>query len=94
LLHLPADPPLIHDFQDVPHGGVHQHTYRSKSLGRLRELAVYTPPGYDQQRDARFPRSISSTVQATIKRFGPFTARRTGFSTTSSPRVAPSRWSW
>lgn len=55
ILHLPGDPPLVHDFQDVPHGVVHQHTYRSKSLGRLRELAVYTPPGYDQQPTARFP---------------------------------------
>ena len=46
---------MLHDFQDVPHGGVREHTYRSKSLGRLRELAVYTPPGYDQAADARFP---------------------------------------
>lgn len=55
ILHLPGNPPLVHDFQDVPHGVVRQHTYRSKSLGRLRELAVYTPPSYDAQRDARFP---------------------------------------
>ncbi len=55
ILHLPGDPPLIHDFQDVPHGVVHQHTYRSMSLGRLRELAVYTPPSYDQKRSAKFP---------------------------------------
>ena len=55
ILHLPGQPPLLHDFQDVPHGVVRQHTYRSKALGRLRELAVYTPPSYDQQPDARFP---------------------------------------
>ncbi len=55
ILHLPGDPPLIHDFQDVPHGVVHQHTYRSKSLGRLRELAVYTPPSYDKKRSTKFP---------------------------------------
>ena len=55
ILHLPGQPPLIHDFQDVPHGVIHQHTYRSKALGRLRELVVYTPPGYDQQGNARFP---------------------------------------
>ena len=55
ILHLPGQPPLLHDFQDVPHGVVRQHTYRSKVLGRLRELAVYTPPGYDQRPDARFP---------------------------------------
>lgn len=55
ILHLPGQPALIHDFQDVPHGTVREHTYRSRSLGRLRELAVYTPPGYDQHPDARFP---------------------------------------
>ncbi|MFI5379618.1 MAG: alpha/beta hydrolase [Tepidisphaerales bacterium] len=55
ILHIPGQPPLLHDFQNVPHGVVRQHTYQSKSLGRLRELAVYTPPGYDQQPDARFP---------------------------------------
>ncbi|HEY9175065.1 MAG TPA: alpha/beta hydrolase-fold protein [Verrucomicrobiae bacterium] len=55
ILHLPGNPPLIHDFQDVPHGVVHQHTYRSKSLGRLRELTVYTPPSYDKKRSTKFP---------------------------------------
>ena len=55
ILHLPGAPPRVHDFQDVPHGVVHQHTYRSKSLGRIREVAVYTPPSYDKQSGARFP---------------------------------------
>ncbi|MCU0913895.1 MAG: alpha/beta hydrolase-fold protein [Planctomycetes bacterium] len=55
ILHIPGQPPLLHDFQDVPHGVVRQHTYRSQSLGRLRELAVYTPPGYDRQTDTRYP---------------------------------------
>ncbi len=48
ILHITGDTPKIWDFQDVPHGSVRLHTYRSKSLGRLRELAVYTPPGYDR----------------------------------------------
>lgn len=55
ILHLPDDPPRIHDFQDVPHGIVRFHTYRSKSLDRLRPLAVYTPPGYDQAGETTFP---------------------------------------
>lgn len=55
ILHLPGDPPAAHDFQDVPHGVVRQHTYRSKSLSRLRELAVYTPPGYDERTRTRYP---------------------------------------
>jgi enterochelin esterase-like enzyme len=55
ILHLPGQPPLVHDFQDVPHGVVHQHTYGSKSLGRLRDLAVYTPPGYEASAGPKFP---------------------------------------
>lgn len=55
ILHVPGQPPLLHDFQDVPHGVVRQHCYLSKSLNRMRELVVYTPPGYEQQADARFP---------------------------------------
>lgn len=55
ILRLPGQPALPHDFQDVPHGVVHLHNYHSKSLGRLRELAVYTPPGYDQPAGIKFP---------------------------------------
>ncbi|MCX5643996.1 MAG: alpha/beta hydrolase-fold protein [Phycisphaerae bacterium] len=55
ILCIPGRPPLLSEFQDVPHGTVRQHTYFSKSLGRVRELMVYTPPSYDKQADARFP---------------------------------------
>ncbi len=55
ILHIPGQPPLIHDFQDVPHGTVHQHTYKSAALGRLRELVVYTPPGYDSRSRTKYP---------------------------------------
>ncbi len=54
ILSVPGQPPLLCEFQDVPHGVVHQHTYRSKSLDRVRELVVYTPPGYEQA-GATFP---------------------------------------
>ena len=47
ILHVTGATPMVWDFQDVAHGTVRQHTYRSKALGKLRELAVYTPPGYD-----------------------------------------------
>lgn len=43
ILHIPATPPAAWDFQDVPHGVVHHHSYFSKTLGRPRELVVYTP---------------------------------------------------
>ena len=55
ILHLPSQPPALYDFQRVPHGVVRQHTYDSKSLGRLRELCVYTPPGYDQKTHTKYP---------------------------------------
>ncbi|MBL9126740.1 MAG: hypothetical protein JNL97_03790, partial [Verrucomicrobiales bacterium] len=55
ILHIPGSPPLIHDFRDIPHGTVHHHTYRSRALGRLRELAVYTPPDYDEAGSRFYP---------------------------------------
>lgn len=48
VLEVPGNPPRIWEFQDVPHGAVRLHDYQSKSLGRLRHLRVYTPPGYDR----------------------------------------------
>jgi len=44
-----------HDLFPPPHGVVCQHTYNSKVLGRLRDLVVYTPPGYDQNPSQRYP---------------------------------------
>lgn len=55
ILHLPGNPPLPHDFQQVPHGVVREHAYLSKPLGRLRQLTVYTPPGYDAQTSTSYP---------------------------------------
>ncbi len=55
ILHVPADPPAPWDWQDVPHGAVHIHDYASKALGRPRQLWVYTPPGYEQAPDRKYP---------------------------------------
>ena len=55
ILHIIGAPKLIHDFRPVPHGTVHVHSYDSKSLGRIRQLAVYTPAGYQKSRLKRFP---------------------------------------
>ena len=54
ILEVPGNPPRIWEFQDVPHGTVRLHTYQSKSLGRTRQLRVYTPPGYDKN-GRRYP---------------------------------------
>lgn len=55
ILEIPGDPPLVHEFQDVPHGTLRIHEYRSRSLGRRRGLHVYTPPRYDKDPPARYP---------------------------------------
>ncbi len=43
---VPGTPPRPHEVQDVPHGTVVLHTYKSAALGQTRQLYVYTPPGY------------------------------------------------
>ena len=55
ILHLPSTPPASWDWQDVPHGTVHQHGYASKALGRPREAWVYTPPGYERETTTKYP---------------------------------------
>jgi enterochelin esterase family protein len=47
--------PGFYDAQPVPHGEIRTHWYDSKSLGTVRRLTVYTPPGYDKNRSTRFP---------------------------------------
>ena len=55
ILQIAGEPPLLTDFQNVPHGVVRQHTYFSKSLDRRRELTVYTPPNYDKDVEKKYP---------------------------------------
>ena len=55
ILHIPGTPPNVWDFQDVPHGAVHQHTYLSKALSRPRDCWIYTPPGYETDSSKRYP---------------------------------------
>jgi enterochelin esterase family protein len=55
ILEVAGDPPRLHEFQDVPHGTVRIHEYRSRSLDKLRALYVYTPPGYDDDPGRRYP---------------------------------------
>ena len=55
ILHVPSSPPNPWDFQDIPHGTVHHHSYLSKAVGKHREVSVYTPPGYEHSGDTRYP---------------------------------------
>jgi enterochelin esterase-like enzyme len=41
--------------KDVPHGEVRSVWYKSKVTGQTRHIMVYTPPGYDADRDRRYP---------------------------------------
>ncbi|MHC4369971.1 MAG: alpha/beta hydrolase-fold protein [Planctomycetota bacterium] len=55
LVEIPGDEPLFSEEQKVPHGTIHRHRYGSKSLGVTRGLYVYTPPGYETRRRAKYP---------------------------------------
>jgi enterochelin esterase family protein len=45
ILHIPSSPAASWDLQDIPHGTIHEHTYKSKALNGWRRIFVYTPPG-------------------------------------------------
>lgn len=48
----PADAPLIHSIQDVPHGNVEYVTYYSEAIGMYNNALVYLPPTYDESDEA------------------------------------------
>lgn len=41
--------------QDVPHGSIRMELFSSKITGRTRNCWVYTPPGYDDNQDKKYP---------------------------------------
>ena len=45
-----GDRPAPYDIQNVPHGTVHINWYNSSTVGALRSLYVYTPPGYEESK--------------------------------------------
>ncbi len=47
--------PLIHSARNVPHGSVDYVTYWSQTLGLFANAIVYTPAGYDANRDRHYP---------------------------------------
>lgn len=55
LLEVPGDKPMFFQEQQVPHGTVHVHRYNSKSLVVTRGLYIYTPPGYETNKDTKYP---------------------------------------
>ena len=48
LLLVPGTPPDFLDVQNGAHGTVHDETYYSTTLGKNRQVLVYTPPSYNR----------------------------------------------
>ena len=45
-----GDGPAYYDAKDVPHGTVTRHIYHSNVTNGMRDLYVYTPPGYNPKK--------------------------------------------
>jgi len=54
-VHVPGPATLPWETQDVPHGEVHHHFYKSGVVGDDRGFFVYTPPGYDPRGKQAYP---------------------------------------
>jgi enterochelin esterase-like enzyme len=52
---LPADDQDFYAAKNVPHGQLREILFFSKSTDSTRRAFVYTPPGYDQEPDKRYP---------------------------------------
>ena len=55
MVHVPGPASLPWEINDVPHGVVHHHFYKSAVVGDERDFYVYTPPGYDPRRKNAYP---------------------------------------
>jgi enterochelin esterase-like enzyme len=55
LVDIPGDKPLVHALQNVPHGKICYCYYESLTLGTIRTLVIYTPPGFDANGKTRYP---------------------------------------
>jgi len=55
LLYVPGPASLPWELNDVPHGIVHHHRYKSGVAGDNRDFYVYTPPGYDPLAERKYP---------------------------------------
>jgi len=55
MVHVAGPPSLPWELNDVPHGEVHHHFYRSTVANDDRDFYVYTPPGYDAVAKKAYP---------------------------------------
>jgi enterochelin esterase-like enzyme len=54
-VHVPGPASLAWENNDVPHGVIHRHVYRSPIIGQERPFLVYTPPAYDPAANQAYP---------------------------------------
>ena len=52
---VPGNPPRFDEVQNVPHGSIHIHTYKSTAENMQRGLYIYVPPEYYSEPNRRFP---------------------------------------
>lgn len=55
LAHVPGSSNLSWELNNVPHGVLSQHFFKSKLIGDDRDIRVYTPPRYDPKRKEPYP---------------------------------------
>jgi len=54
IVEINGDKPLVHTFQNVPHGTLSYRYYFSQELG-IRPVVIYTPPGYEKNKGKKYP---------------------------------------
>jgi enterochelin esterase family protein len=54
-VHVPGPSSLPWEVNDVPHGILHQHFYKSGVVGDERDYYVYTPAGYEAKNKTKYP---------------------------------------
>jgi len=54
-VHVPGPPSLAWEVNDVPHGEIHHHFYKSSVADDERDYYVYTPPGYKASGKQKYP---------------------------------------
>jgi enterochelin esterase-like enzyme len=55
VVHVPGPSSLPWEVNDVPHGVLHHHFYKSAVVGDQRDFYVYTPPGYNPRAKQNYP---------------------------------------
>jgi enterochelin esterase family protein len=54
-VHVPGPPSLPWELNDVPHGEIHHHFYRTQVAADERDYYVYTPPDYEKSGKQKYP---------------------------------------